>query len=135
MEFNLIGVITTIPDAGPWVQGLALLFAFFVGHALADFPLQGEFLAIGKERFGNLEGLTGTPWPSGMWAYCLTMHSLIHGGAVWLITGSVVYGAIEFVLHWVIDLAKSSRMTNFYTDQGLHLACKVVYVYFLVSAM
>ena len=92
MELNLIGVIA-LPDVNPWLQGLCLLFAYLIGHALADFPLQGDFLAIGKERHGNLEKLTGTAWPRGMWAYCLTMHSLIHAGAVWFISGSVILGA------------------------------------------
>ncbi len=127
MEINLIGAIS-LPGADPCLQGLALLFAFLIGHALADFPLQGDFLAIGKERHGNLEKLTGTTWPPGMWLYCLTMHSLIHAGAVWFISGSVILGAIEFALHWLIDLAKSSRLTNFYADQLLHLLCKVGYV-------
>jgi hypothetical protein len=110
-----------------------LFFAFMIGHALGDFPLQGEFLAIGKERFGDLEKLTGTPWPPGMWAYCLTMHSLIHGGAVWLISGSVVLGAVEFVLHWLIDFAKSFGLTNFYIDQSLHVICKLAYVFVLLQ--
>jgi len=115
-------------DADPIVQGIVLLFALMIGHALADFPLQGDFLAIGKERHGDLEKLTGTTWPRGMWAYCLTMHSLIHAGAVWIITGNVVLGAIEFALHWLIDFAKSSNVTNFYVDQCLHAACKIGYV-------
>ena len=127
MELTLIGAVP-LPDVEPWLQGIVLLFALMVGHALADFPLQGGFLAIGKERHGNLEKLTGTTWPPGMWVYCLTMHSLIHGGAVWFVTGSVILGAVEFVLHWLIDLAKSSRLTNFYLDQVLHIACKVGYV-------
>ena len=63
-----------------------------------------------------------------MWLYCLTMHSLIHAGAVWVISGSIVLGAVEFALHWVIDLAKSSRLTSFYLDQLLHALCKVGYV-------
>jgi hypothetical protein len=132
MEFEIIGAIT-LPEVAPWLQGLILLFAFSIGHALADFPLQGSFLAIGKERYGDLEKFTGTKWPPGMWAYCLTMHSLIHGGAVWIISGSALLGACEFALHWFIDLAKSSNMTNFYTDQSLHLICKLGYVYFLVA--
>lgn len=133
MDFNLIGVIS-LPDGAPWLKGLALLLAFLIGHALADFPLQGSFLAIGKERHGNLEKLTGTPWPRGMWLYCLTMHSLIQAGAVWLITGYASFAATEFVLHWAIDFAKSSRWTNFYTDQALHIACKVAYVFVLLLA-
>ena len=128
MELNLIGVIS-LTGVDPLLQGLVLLFAFLIGHALADFPLQGDFLAIGKERHGNLEKLTGTAWPKGMRLYCLTMHSLIHAGAVWFISGSVLLGAAELVLHWLIDLAKSSRLTSFYVDQLLHVLCKIGYVF------
>lgn len=130
MDFSFIGVIP-IPEVEPWARACLLLFAFLIGHALADFPLQGNFLAIGKERFGNLEKLTGTPWPRGMWVYCLTMHSLIQAGAVWIISGCAWIAVAEFFLHWLIDLAKSSRLTNFYVDQGLHIACKVVYAILL----
>ena len=127
MDLNLIGAVT-LPDASPFVQGLVLLFAFLIGHALADFPLQGPFLAIGKDKGTGLERFSGTPWPPGMWAYCLTMHSLIQAGAVWVISGSVVLGFTEFVLHWFIDCAKSSKLTGFYLDQALHVLCKIGYV-------
>ena len=127
MDLNLIGALM-LPDASPLIQGAVLLFAFLIGHALADFPLQGQFLAVGKDRGGDLGGITGTSWPPGMWAYCLTMHSLIHAGAVWFISGSVVLGLVEFVLHWFIDKAKSANLTGFYTDQILHALCKIGYV-------
>jgi hypothetical protein len=132
MQFYLFGELIQ-PGVSNLENGLVLLFAFLIGHALADFPLQGSFLAIGKERHGGLEKITGTKWPPGTWAYCLTMHSLIHGGAVWIVSGSVRFGAAEFALHWLIDLAKSARLTNFYVDQGLHVLCKCVYVYLLLQ--
>ena len=110
---------------------LALFFAFLIGHALADFPLQGEYLAIGKERGDGLEKLTGVAPLPGMWIFCLFMHSLIHGGAVWFVSGSALLGFIETCLHGAIDFAKSSRWTNFYFDQGLHVICKLAYVYLI----
>lgn len=117
---------------GLW-DAAVLLFALLIGHALADFPLQGEFLAVGKEMRGRLDELTGTTWPRGMWAFCLTVHALIHGGMVWAITGSVWLGVIELVIHWLIDLAKSARLMGFYLDQSLHILCKVAYVYILIE--
>ena len=66
--------------------------------------------------------------PPQLWIYCLSAHSLVHAGTVWLITGSPVYGFIEFVIHWVIDFAKCEKWTNFNQDQGLHLLSKVAYV-------
>lgn len=112
----------------PWVNALILFWALLLGHALADFPLQGEFLAVGKDRHADLASITGGKiWPKNMWLYCLTIHSLVQAASVWIITGSVVYSLIEFVLHWIIDLAKNEELTSFYTDQGLHIACKVLY--------
>jgi hypothetical protein len=66
--------------------------------------------------------------PAAIWVYCLSAHSLVHAGAVWIITGSALFGFIEFVLHWVIDFAKCEKWTNFHVDQGLHLASKLGYV-------
>ena len=33
-----------------WLSALQMFFALAIGHALADFPLQGEFLAMCKNR-------------------------------------------------------------------------------------
>ncbi len=132
MDSSFFPVFQIMVGGVSLTDAAALLFAFLIGHALADFPLQGQFLAVGKERYGDLEKLTGTKWPHGMWAYCLTMHSLIHAGAVWFISGSVILGAAEFVLHWFIDLAKSSNVTSFYVDQSLHFLCKIAYVILLI---
>ncbi len=111
---------------GPW----ALLFALVIGHALADYPLQGKFLAIRKNR--HIKPLEyGADVPPNIWVYCLSAHSLVHAGAVWLITGSAALGFAEFVLHWAIDFAKCEKWTNFHQDQGLHLLSKLAYVLLL----
>lgn len=110
-------------DQGPW----ALLFAFTIGHALADYPLQGKFLAIRKNRHIKSIDYIGDS-PASLWVYCLTAHSLVHAGAVWVITGSAAFGFAEFVLHWLIDFAKCEKWTDFHQDQGLHLLSKVLYV-------
>ena len=112
-----------------WANALVLLWALLLGHALGDFPLQGEFLAVGKDRHADLSRVTGGKlWPKGMWLYCLTIHSLIQAAFVWVVTGSVVLSLVEFVLHWVIDLVKNEGWTTFYQDQALHVVCKVLYV-------
>ena len=108
---------------GPW----AMLFALIIGHAMADYPLQGKFLAIRKNR--HIKPLEyGADVPSAIWVYCLSAHSLVHAGAAWLVTGSALYGLIEFLLHWIIDFAKCEKWTNFHQDQGLHLLSKLAYV-------
>jgi hypothetical protein len=113
----------------PW----ALLFALVIGHALADYPLQGKFLAIRKNRHIKSIDYSGDS-PQHIWVYCLSAHSLVHAGTVWVIvwgfgvvTG-VVYAFLEFLLHWFIDFAKCEKWTNFHQDQALHLLSKVFFV-------
>ena len=113
------------PDQPWW----SLLFALFIGHAVADYPLQGEFLARGKNhRLPPDLVPEGLREIKGLWFHCPSAHSVIHAGAVWLITGVLWLGLVEFVLHWVIDFMKSERWTNFHVDQFLHLLCKAGYV-------
>ncbi|MCB1095348.1 MAG: DUF3307 domain-containing protein [Verrucomicrobiales bacterium] len=112
----------------PWM----LLFAMLIMHAIADFPLQGAFLAQGKNRHLANSEFQGEE-PSGLWLYCLTAHSLIQAGGVWLVTGSAVIAAVEFLIHWLLDYAKCERWTNFHVDQLAHVLCKVGYVIYLSS--
>lgn len=113
----------TPESMGPW----AMLFAMIIGHAVADYPMQGKFLAIRKNR--HIKPLEyGADVPGAIWVYCLSAHSLVHAGAVWLITGNPIFGFIEFVLHWIIDFAKCEKWTTFHQDQGLHLLSKIAYV-------
>jgi hypothetical protein len=108
-----------------WVLGFALL----IGHAAADYPLQGEFLALGKNHRNVPEWRHVKPESMrGLWFHCLTAHSLIHAGVVWAISGVFALGVIEFVLHWILDFLKSAGLTNLHFDQLLHVLCKVAYV-------
>jgi len=120
---SLLHLTSTPENMTPW----AMLFALIIGHALADYPLQGKFLAIRKNR--HIKPLDyGADVPSNIWVYCLSAHSLVHAGAVWVVTGSALFGFIEFGLHWWIDFAKCEKWTNFHQDQGLHLLSKLAYV-------
>jgi hypothetical protein len=96
------------------------LFLLIAGHALADYPLQGDFLSIGK-------GKRDVPHNGVPWYYCLGAHALIHGGFVAVITGNVWLGYAELVAHWFIDDAKCRKWTVIHTDQALHIACKVAW--------
>lgn len=109
-----------------WSQGLLVLFALAIGHAVADFPLQGEFLATCKNR-RYLIRLKDPNRPPSMWIACMAAHCLIHAGAVWLITGSAVLAAIELVVHWILDTAKCEGKTGFNFDQTMHIVCKALY--------
>ncbi len=107
-------------------EGLTLLFALVIGHVLADYPLQGEYLALNKNR--HYRPSNGMEQPKGLWIHCLGAHCLIHAGIVWLITGRVLFGIIELVLHFIIDALKSEKKTTIHTDQILHVSCRIGYV-------
>ena len=109
------------------IAGLQIFFALLIAHALFDYPLQGDFLSKNKNRhykdeINNVKGL---------WIHCLTSHSILHAGSIWLITGSFIIGIMEFVLHWIIDFLKCEGITNFHTDQFLHVLCRILYVIIL----
>lgn len=110
-----------------WIAALQALFALCIGHAIADFPLQGEYLATGKNR-RFLIRLQDPSRPVHIWFACMSAHCLIHAGFVWLITGSSLLGFVEFVIHWLIDTVKCEGKTTFNQDQALHIICKIAYV-------
>lgn len=103
---------------------VGLLFAFVLFHALADFPLQGEYLATHKSR-------RGADRP-GDWVIPLTAHSVIQAGGVWLVSGSLVLAGAELILHFGIDFAKGEGKFGLVTDQTLHLACKLAFTVLIV---
>ncbi|MGV8959873.1 MAG: DUF3307 domain-containing protein [Stenotrophomonas sp.] len=100
---------------------LLQLFALLIfGHALADYPLQGQFLARAKNR---LSPVPGVPWYQALGA-----HAVIHGGMVGVITGSLLLGALECAAHALIDDFKCARRIGFNVDQALHVGCKLLWV-------
>lgn len=100
---------------------LQALFWMLVGHALADYPLQGDFLAQAKNRH--------TPLGAQFWPWALGAHALIHGGAVALATGSIVLGLCEACLHAWIDFVKCEGTISLTDDQLAHVACKVCWAF------
>ncbi|MBY0522635.1 MAG: DUF3307 domain-containing protein [Gemmataceae bacterium] len=101
---------------------LARFWWLLVGHAVGDFALQSEAMAIEKNRHSKSVLQRAVPW-----FYWLSAHSLLHGAAVGLITQSVWLGLVETVLHWVIDFVKCEHWTNIHQDQVLHILCKVAW--------
>lgn len=99
------------------IDFLVILFALIVGHMLADFPLQGDYLAKAKAR--------ATEFPGVPWYYALFAHSMIHAGIVAIITGSMMCALLELALHACIDFAKNEGEFDFMQDQMAHLVCKV----------
>ena len=96
------------------------MFAVMIGgHALADYPLQGDFLSRAKNR--------QSPIPGVPWYQALGAHAVIHGLAVGLVTRSLRLGIAETIIHAVIDDTKCAGKLTFNQDQFLHVICKAVW--------
>ena len=98
---------------------MSLLLLLIAWHALADYPLQGDFLARAKNRTAPIDGV---PWYQAMGA-----HATIHATGVAVLTGSMWLGLAEFIAHAMIDDAKCRGRLTFNQDQGLHVVCKIVW--------
>lgn len=122
--------------------------ALVVGHLIFDYPLQGDFLARGKN--------VSAPLPGVPWLTILASHAAIQGGSVWAISTAFLWlagvdlrtavraglwlGMAETVAHGVIDHLKCSGVLGqgeraFNIDQGLHIACKAVWAIVAASAL
>jgi hypothetical protein len=98
---------------------LTILFWLLVGHSLADYPLQGDFLANGKNRHTAIGKV--------FWPHALFAHAMVHAGFVALFTGSVLLGVAEAVVHAVTDFLKCDNVIGLRTDQAIHFGCKVLW--------
>lgn len=119
-------------------QILTMFWWLVVGHAVGDFVVQGETMAMGKSRHRP-----PPPLPSALtqgpergpffppWYYWLTAHALVHGGIAGLATQSVGVGMAEALAHWAIDFGKCEGWYGFHVDQALHIVCKAAWVLLL----
>jgi len=89
------------------------------GHALCDYPLQGDFLSREKDR--------NNPKPHAPWYQALAAHALTHGGMVALVTGSTRMGIAETIIHAVTDDLKCRGKLSFDQDQAIHIGCKLLW--------
>lgn len=105
------------------MQFITFLFALVAMHALLDFPLQGDAVAINKNPNADTPLQKHVPW-----YYWLLSHALVHGGGVALITGSVWLGMAETIAHFVIDYNKCMGKYSIHVDQLLHVLCKIAWV-------
>lgn len=104
------------------MEVLALLI---FAHAMADYPLQGDFLARAKNHTAPI---CGVPW-----YHALAAHCTIHAGFVGIITGSLALGIAEFFIHAVTDYAKCSGRISYNTDQAIHVGCKICWAVLVVA--
>ena len=103
----------------PYDQASDLLILLFLGHFLADYPLQGDKMAIEK-----CPGCDATM----DWRWWLMAHTATHGFVVALLTGVPLLGLAEMVAHFVIDYGKCRFRYSLLVDQILHWVCKLAWV-------
>lgn len=98
-----------------------LLIALIGWHYLADYPLQGDFLARAKNATAPVPGV---PYVQAMAA-----HAAIHAAGAAVITGLWWVFLAEFVAHWVTDELKCRGKISFNEDQYAHLCHKVMWAF------
>jgi hypothetical protein len=109
---------------------LALLFFLLAAHALMDYSLQNDSMAVCKCRKANSPLAASVPW-----YYWLTAHAVLHGAAVgavfhwfgfdWSVV--VLVAIAETVIHWFIDFGKCEKLYSLHVDQALHVVCKIAW--------
>jgi hypothetical protein len=110
-----------IPQLQLFIITLYLLICW---HALADFPLQGQYLSDAKSPATNVG--------KQAWKWALPYHAMIHSLGVYLITGSFILALVEIVLHMRIDYLKCMNRLTLNQDQAMHVFCKVIYAIVMV---
>lgn len=106
------------------------LFALLALHFLCDFPLQGDFLARGKNCRMPIAGVP--------WQICLFAHAFIQAGGVALIV-PLPFALAELGCHFLIDWCKCAGgfgwgQRAFWIDQALHVALRVLWAALAVTA-
>ena len=103
-----------------------------------DFSLQGDPMAVCKCRKAKHPLQSQVPW-----YYWMSAHALLHGAVVGIVVRwagfdlvtAALYGIVETVVHWIIDLLKCEGYTNIHLDQILHIICKLVWALALVNGI
>lgn len=109
----------------------ALLFFLIAGHALMDYSLQNDSMAVCKCRKSTSPIAASVPW-----YYWLTSHALLHGAAVgvafhWV--GGFDWNTVaalalaETVIHWCVDYGKCEKWYSLLVDQAIHILCKITW--------
>lgn len=103
------------------------LYWLVVAHGVTDIALQHEWM--GKYKYRQVAtddeytGVKDNPY----WLWVLAAHSIINGGGVALVSGSVILGVVETIAHFAIDYGSTNKYYSFNVDQFLHGSCKVIY--------
>lgn len=109
---------------------LALLFFLIAAHALMDYSLQNDSMAVCKCRKSNSPLALSVPW-----YYWLSAHAFLHGAAVGVVfrcmgfrwEDVVAVAAAETVIHWAVDFGKCEKWYSLHVDQVFHILCKIAW--------
>lgn len=101
-----------------------LFFLLVVFHMLADYPLQGDFLAQAKNR--------NTELGKSFWPHALAAHSFIHAGGVFMVTASLWMAIAEGLIHAATDWMKCEGRISLNVDQAIHIGCKLLWAALIV---
>lgn len=103
---------------------LTLFMKLLIGHTLADFVLQSEFMSAAKNRHT-------TPYKDVPWWIIMSYHCLIHAAMVSIVAGSWSIGVLEFIVHFMIDTWRCDKEYSFLVDQVLHILFKVLWAWII----
>lgn len=131
---------------------LIVLLLLLFSHALADYPLQGDFLSRAKNQ--------ANPIPGVPWGQALAAHVIIHAGFVFVVVAGSIIGlgwlyatstpralashalalglmlaVVEAVVHALTDYTKCAQRIGFNADQTIHVACKVVWALVVAAVL
>lgn len=108
----------------------ALLFFLIAAHALMDYSLQNDSMAMCKCPHASSPLAAAVPW-----YYWLASHALLHGMAVgaifrwmgfdWNTVAALAFA--ETVIHWFTDLGKCKKYYSIHVDQSIHITCKIAW--------
>lgn len=114
---------------------LEIFALLLIGHFVADYPLQGDFIAQNKSPWRPIDMSRVPPGqrPTKIWPYVLTAHGATHGAAVYLVTGSVALALAETIAHMLIDTGKCANRYGIHADQWMHFGCKAIWALIYVS--
>ena len=113
------------PLDGSFLSVVQTFCLLIFGHFLGDYALQNDFIAKAKNRFN--------PVPGVPWYHALGAHSVIHGGIVGIITGSVVLGIFETICHFKTDDCKCAGKLTFNQDQATHIIHKIFWILYILT--